>query len=237
MLGWPERASPATCRDYLLTAWTGRSPGPAIERWIMAGADRAAVAEAAVGRIDEWLQQHAPRTRAALRPPASEPDLAAAQEAVGQPLPPDLRAWWLYADGAHFGPQADGGRLIPPGFVPYPIVEALKSRRLWMDVARQIAPVDQLEAFVNSENSRSAGTRCETWLPAWLPVATNHGGGNLFVDLRGGPKNGCVMEFHRDTGALAEPVWADVAAMFYDIADRLTENEAQLDNAGRIFWR
>lgn len=76
----------------------------------------------------------------------------AAQEAVGRPLPPDLRAWWLYADGAHSGLQVDGGWLIPPGFVPYPIGEPLESRRLWMD---------------------------------------------------GGPRNGCVMEFHRDTGALA----------------------------------
>lgn len=207
----------------------------------MVSTDRATVAEAAISRIDAWLHQHAPRARAVLRPPASEPDLAAAQEAVGRPLPPDLRAWWLYADGAQFGLNADGGSLIPPGFVPYSIAEALKSRRVWMDVARQvarqIAPVRQWDAFISSENNRPAGGRCETWLPAWLPVATNQGGGNLFVDLRGGPMYGCVMAFYRDTGALAEPEWADMAAMLYDIADRLAENEAQLDNAGRIFWR
>ncbi|TQJ22481.1 hypothetical protein FBZ33_2734 [Micromonospora sp. A202] len=51
----------------------------------------------------------------------------AAQEAVGRPLPPDLPAWWLYADGAHSGLRADGGWLIPPGFAPYPIGEALES--------------------------------------------------------------------------------------------------------------
>ncbi|WP_433320361.1 SMI1/KNR4 family protein [Micromonospora chersina] len=203
----------------------------------MAGADRAAVAAAAIGRIDMWLQEHAPRARAALRPPASERDLAAAQEAVGQPLPLDLRAWWLYGDGAHCGPYVgDSGWLIPPGFVPYSIAEALKSRRLWMDVAREIGPPEQLEAFVGSENSRPAGTVCHSWLPAWIPVATNHAGGNLFVDLRGGPKYGCVMKFYRDAGALAEPAWADVAAMLYDIADRLTENEAQLDKAGQVYW-
>ncbi|MCW3840533.1 hypothetical protein ONA70_10540 [Micromonospora yasonensis] len=127
----------------------------------------------------------------------------------------------------------------PPGFVPYSIDEALKSRRLWMDVARQLALVDELEAFTGSENNRPyrpAGTRCDTWLPAWLPVATNWGGANLFVDLRGGPRYGCVMEFYRDAGAAAEPEWPDMAAMLYDIADRLAENEAQFDNAGRIFW-
>ncbi|GAB3174101.1 cell wall assembly regulator SMI1 [Micromonospora palomenae] len=202
----------------------------------MVSMDRAMVAEAAIRRIDAWLQQHAPRARAVLRPPASETDLVAAQDAVGRQLPPDLRAWWLYADGARFGLDADGGTLIPPGFVPYSVDEALKSRRLWMDVARQLALFDQLEAFISSENSRPAGTRCDTWLPAWLPVATNRGGGNLFVDLRGGPKYGCVMEFYRDAGAVAEPEWADMAAMLYDIADRLAENEAYLDNAGRIFW-
>ncbi|MEU4771670.1 SMI1/KNR4 family protein [Micromonospora sp. NPDC023644] len=198
--------------------------------------DRAMIAEAAIRRIDAWLRQHAPRARAVLRPPASETDLAAAQEAVGRQLPPDLRAWWLYADGARFGLDVDGGTLIPPGFVPYSVDQALESRRLWMDVARQLALFDQLEAFISSENNRPAGTRCDTWLPAWLPVATNGGGGNLFVDLRGGPKHGCVMEFYRDVGAMAEHEWADMAAMLYDIADRLAENEAYLDDAGRIFW-
>ncbi|MGC4784913.1 SMI1/KNR4 family protein [Micromonospora zamorensis] len=122
---------------------------------------------------------------AALRPPASEADLVAAQEAVGRPLPPDLRAWWLYANGAHSGLQVDGGWLIPPGFVPYPIGEALESRRLWMD---------------------------------------------------GGPRNGCVMEFHRDTGALAQPPRADVADMLDDMAEQLEEGEAELDDSGRIDW-
>ncbi|MEU6203216.1 hypothetical protein ABZ814_06470 [Micromonospora musae] len=69
-----------------------------------------------------------------------------------------------------------------------------------------------------------------------MPVATNHGGGNLLVDLRGGPRNGCVMEFYRDTGALAQPPWADVADMLDDIAERLEEDEAELDDSGRIDW-
>ncbi|MGC3861231.1 SMI1/KNR4 family protein [Micromonospora chersina] len=202
----------------------------------MAGTDRAAVAAAAIGRIDTWLQQHAPRARATLRPPASEADLSAAQEEIGQPLPPDLRAWWSYADGSHSGLEVDGGWLIPPGFVPYPIAEALQSRRLWMEVARKVAPLDKWDDFVNLENNRPAGTVCETWLPAWLPVATNHGGGNLFVDLRGGPQKGCVMEFYRDTGALAQLPWADVADMLDDIADRLEDDEAEVDDLGRIDW-
>ncbi|WP_407667263.1 hypothetical protein OHQ88_10430 [Micromonospora zamorensis] len=110
----------------------------------------------------------------------------AAQEAVGRPLPPELRAWWLYADGAHSGLQVDGGWLIPPGFVPYPIGEALESRRY-----------------------------------GWTAT----------------PRNGCVMEFHRDTGALlAQPPCADVADMLDDIAERLEEGEAELDDSGRIDW-
>lgn len=202
----------------------------------MAGVDRAAVAEAAIERIDRWLRHHAPRAHAALRPPASKADLVALQEAIGRPLLPDLRAWWLYADGVHFAPQADGGRLIPHAFNPYPTAEALKSRRMWMDVARQLGPIELLEPFLAAENDRPAGTRCDTWLPAWLPVATNHGGANLFVDLRGGPKHGCVTKYYRDNGALDQPEWADVAAMLHDIADRLTDNEAQLDDTGRIYW-
>ncbi|MGC4792206.1 hypothetical protein ACLQ22_30830 [Micromonospora sp. DT178] len=103
-----------------------------------------------------------------------------------------------------------------------------------MDSARKVTPLDQWDDFVNSENNRPAGTVCETWLPAWLPVATNHGGGNLFVDLRGGPKNGCVMEFYRAGDALAQ--WKDVAEMLDDIADRLEEDEAEIDDLGRIDW-
>lgn len=161
-----------------------------------------------------------------------------AEEELGRPLPADLKAWWSYADGAHLGSHPDGGPLIPPWFVPYSISEALKSRRVWMEVARQIAPVPiaQLEAFIAAQNELPAGTGCETWLPAWLPIATDAGGANLFVDLRGGRRHGCVMEYYKDAGASAGPEWADVAAMLYDIADRLAEGGPERVDEGRVHW-
>ncbi|WP_084757668.1 SMI1/KNR4 family protein [Micromonospora cremea] len=182
-----------------------RLSGGTIWRWTMSGVPRAAVADAAIGRIDRWLRQHAPRVRAALRPPASEQDLAAVEEAVDQPVPSDLLSWWSDANGA--SPQADSGSLVPPSFVPYSVADALRSRRTSMEVARQIAPIPiaELEAFISSHSSRPAGTRCETWLPAWLPIASDHGGAHLFVDLRSGRRHGCVMQFYRDMGAAANP--------------------------------
>ncbi|MGW5671086.1 SMI1/KNR4 family protein [Micromonospora sp. NPDC003776] len=205
----------------------------------MTDAGRGAVAERAIHRIDEWLRQNAPLTRSALRPPASEADIATVEEALGRRIPVSLRALWAYADGAYSPLQVDGGSLIPPSFAPYSIAQALDSRETWMRVDRRISPIPlaNFDAYVATQNRQPAGTRCDTWLPAWLPIASDHGGGDLFVDLRDGRSHGCVLHYRADAGVLSGPEWSDVAAMLFDIAERMTEDECHLDEQGRLSWR
>ncbi|MFH9736069.1 SMI1/KNR4 family protein [Streptomyces roseolus] len=62
--------------------------------------------DAAWDRIDRWLLTHAPRTSAALAPPAPEEDIRAAERELGVVFPPDLRASLLRHDGTRPGPEA-----------------------------------------------------------------------------------------------------------------------------------
>ncbi|CAM5465215.1 hypothetical protein GCM10010329_32020 [Streptomyces spiroverticillatus] len=60
---------------------------------------------AAWARIETWLQQHAPRTFAALPAPATEEELRALEEALDLRLPADVRAFYAVRNGT--GPAAD----------------------------------------------------------------------------------------------------------------------------------
>jgi cell wall assembly regulator SMI1 len=66
-----------------------------------------------------------------------------------------------------------------------------------------------------------AGTPVAGWLPVWLPIAGDGGGGGLFVDLRAGPLSGCVMRWDKVEAAQLPPLWPDVATMLGEIADAL----------------
>ncbi|NML54711.1 SMI1/KNR4 family protein [Streptomyces sp. R302] len=72
--------------------------------------------DAAWDRIDRWLLTHAPRTFAALAPPAREEDIRAAERELGVDFPPDLCASLLRHDGTRPGPEAlrfdDDDRLL-----------------------------------------------------------------------------------------------------------------------------
>jgi cell wall assembly regulator SMI1 len=50
-------------------------------------------------RIEAWLAEHLPQTGATLRPGVSDGDLAAFEQALGRPLPDDVRESWKIHDG------------------------------------------------------------------------------------------------------------------------------------------
>lgn len=50
-------------------------------------------------RLDTWLRANAPEALAGFNPPATEAELAQAEAALGQPLPPLLRAIYLWRNG------------------------------------------------------------------------------------------------------------------------------------------
>lgn len=61
-------------------------------------------------RLDAWLRRHGPGKLSGFNPPATEAELAETEEALGQPLPPLLRALYLWRNGQ---PRAWPGGLIP----------------------------------------------------------------------------------------------------------------------------
>ena len=211
----------------------------------MAEASRAESTRRACDRIDAWLRRHAARLHALLNPPATTEALLAVEEALQAHLPADLRAWWEYADGVVESSLFKGGDLIPPRFSPYSTRFALSSRRTWMQVGRDVAPVPpaELERYISDQGVMPAGTPADTWLPPWLPLATATGADDLFVDLRPGPHHACVMDFGADTGTHPGPVWSSVADMATEIATALDSGAAvhgrapRISETGLLLWR
>jgi cell wall assembly regulator SMI1 len=200
----------------------------------IAGSDRAALARSAIERIDRWLTEHAPHAHATLRPPASAVDIADLEAELGRPIPTDLRAWWTYADGIDLrSPNLPD--LIPPYFWPISTERSRQERRQLMTLADLVIPAD-VDAVIAEQSALPAGTPSLAWLPHWLPIAIDFSRGRLFVDLREGNQHGCVTQFLSDAGSFQRPEWADVAAMLFDIAERLGEEEASVETDGRLRW-
>lgn len=163
-------------------------------------------------QVVSWLSDHAPDTAACLGPPAERADLELVAALVNRPLPPDLVAWWRSSCGV-----TDHRPLIPPGFVPYDLDGAVETREMLLEIWLSDVPEDAVAELVDEP----AGTPVAGWLPVWLPIAGDGGGGDLFVDLRSGPLSGCVMRWDKVETAEFEPLWPSVAAMLGDIADGL----------------
>jgi cell wall assembly regulator SMI1 len=167
--------------------------------------------------IENWTREKAPALHAALLPPASPADIAAAEEILGSPLPADLAAWWRQFGG--IAQTYTHWPLIPPHWHPHGLDDALLLRTQMIEAISGIAFATRGEEqdFEAAALRQPAGTPCvELWLPAWLPVASDGAGYELFVDLREGPRHGCVMEWGKYSGADGEPVWPNVTTMLDD---------------------
>lgn len=193
-------------------------------------------------RIADWLDRHAPPTAAAVNPPANESALAQAEATLGLPLPADLVAWWRRANGMRWTNPLPGA-LLPPGFLPYSVEEALKSRQTWLNVMRVYGEQSELPPG-------PAGSPCDVWLPEFMPIAADGCGADLFVDLRGGSARGCVVEYDKVGAAGYEDatmstdvsMWPSVAAMLGGLADALDREvpargvRVWADDDGGISW-
>ena len=182
--------------------------------------------------IRRWFEQHAPDQLAAFRGPCAEDDLHAVEQATGRPLPGDQQAWWRLTDGT------DGllaPRLIPVVWIPLSTQAALREYRLMCKIGSR-------ESELAQHMSEPAGTPCSgVWLPHWLPIAHDLGGDFLFLDLRPGPRCGCVGQHLKDEWRYDGPVWPSVTAMLSVVADALTNgtkvgNRRAAIEGGRISW-
>jgi cell wall assembly regulator SMI1 len=127
-------------------------------------------------RIETWLCRHAPATQAALRPGASEDEIAALEESTGVRAPAELRSLWLLCAGSWDVPAA--GLFPDQGWALLDLDTVARSYKWHMANQRTQARRDP-EALV--------------WKPSWLPFcswsATDLSYGR-FVDAETGETGG-----------------------------------------------
>ncbi|NYI97286.1 cell wall assembly regulator SMI1 [Streptomonospora nanhaiensis] len=116
-----------------------------------------------------------------LQPPASEADIAAAEDDLGLALPPDLRALYGVADG--------DGDLVNPLFDRnewFSLAEIADHDDEWLDIAQEW----QYEPWRRTVfDSRPPGAvRRSPLRPGWIRFATDTGGNWLAVDMDPGPR-------------------------------------------------
>ena len=127
--------------------------------------------------------------------------------------------------------------MLPPRYAPYTIDEAIDCRDLMLEVD-SCADDTELAALI----AQPAGSPCTCWLPVWLPIAHDGGGNHLFVDLRPGLLNGCIMEWDEYEAAVLEPRSPSTATMLAEIADALEHGtdikgcQPEACNDGTLDW-
>jgi cell wall assembly regulator SMI1 len=179
--------------------------------WAVAG-----LVDEAWSRIVAWLAINAPTTAACVNPPATNMSIAAAQREFRQSLPADLVQWWHRADGVQV--LMGQGSLLPPFFLPCSVEHALRDWRMLLEAYSD----PSLGGAVAREagQMRPAGSSGLQFLPTFVPIAFDGGGGHLILDLRSGPLHGCVTAFHAELGT-QDPLWGGIAEMLDDVADAI----------------
>jgi cell wall assembly regulator SMI1 len=150
-------------------------------------------------------------TAAQVRGPTSAEAIAAVQHELPKPLPDDLVRWWRCADGFEPGVAY---ALLPEIHSPLTVANVLDTRHGLLDLMARFG--------VSTETRGLAGEMSHAFQDSFVPIAEDHCGQVLYVDLRDGPQHGCVMEWDHEQGALDVVIWDNVAAMLTDIADALT---------------
>jgi cell wall assembly regulator SMI1 len=169
-------------------------------------------------KIRRWLEENAPETAQHINPPAEEAAVAKVEEAMGRPLPAELREWLAVADGTKH--RHIRGMVIPTLFNLLSCEEMLKDRDVWFSVYG-VKP--------RSADTEAAGTPSVGWLTAFLPIAEAAVGLSLFIDLRVGESYGCISAFDpEDGGSTDAPRWAGVADMLEDVAAAMVDGRPAL---------
>jgi cell wall assembly regulator SMI1 len=168
-------------------------------------------------RILAWLTEHAPTTRAALRP--------GSDARLDLEVPAELVQWWSVCDGTR--PHAFA-EIFPPFYTPVGPHQALELR-------------ERNRSFL-VETPSEAGALTSGFHREWLPIATDGLGDVLAVDLRPGVLRGCVVEWDRERREMVKPEWTGIVEMFDQVAmaletrSRLGHCQPVVNSAGELSW-
>ncbi|MEE6261190.1 SMI1/KNR4 family protein [Plantactinospora sonchi] len=159
---------------------------------------------AAWQRIERWLADHAPRSRASLRPPAPAKQIDAVQVRMSVAFPPDLVASLRRHDGT-----TPGGLRLTFLYRLMPLQEIVRSWEVSCTVLAD-SPTDD-----------------DWWHRSFVPFAEAGDGGALLVDQRSGG-HGRVGEFYPEDGTRFDGWPPSVADLLEGVARSLENGEPYL---------
>lgn len=169
-------------------------------------------------RILAWLAEHAPTTRAVLRP--------GSDARLDLEVPAELTQWWAAFGGTQ---ELSFAEILPPFYTPVGPDRAIRLR-------------ERNRAHFTTDLDSEAGALTQGFHPDWLPIAFDGLGDVLAVDLRPGALHGCVVEWDRERHEMVKPEWTSVEEMFGQVATAL-ENRSRLghcqpvvNSAGELSW-
>lgn len=136
-----------------LAALRGAAPRPVVARDATAS-PVCTTLEEWLARLDHWMRRHRPRYLDGLRPGADNRQLAALENVLYQPLPPELRAWLAWHNGQD--PQ-----LIGAFHEAFTLLSAEQIGREWHVRQREADP---------------------SWNTAWLPLLDDYQGDLIVLD-------------------------------------------------------
>jgi cell wall assembly regulator SMI1 len=175
--------------------------------------------------IVDWLEHNTPPELARLRLPASDTLIAEVEAAVGKPLPDDIRQWWKLTDGV----SRRGTEVIPPSFTPLPCAAALDAQQLQLSFM-----ADEPDRGEDDGLHGAAGESTYYFHRLFLPIADDPSGDLLCIDLRSGPREGCIIRWDHQGGWQDEFLWENVGDMLRDICNAMLHGRPALSAyAGR----
>ncbi|OZC73647.1 hypothetical protein CH251_14035 [Rhodococcus sp. 06-462-5] len=189
-------------------------------------------------RLLLWCDANAPVTAAGLNPPA-EPRIARdAESATGRTWTPELREWFALHNGS------DQGKVFPQvlaGHRPMIVAELVVDRRslvgIWAETTTALEEIEGRQLMADP-----AGTTAFTYLPSFIPIATDNTRCRLVVDTRDGDAAGRVVGFASDDvvdeGTMR---WPSIGAMLHDVADSLETSHpckgwVPFVEDGELYW-
>ena len=155
----------------------------------------------------ELLAEVAPLTFAAVRPAAPMTDRLPSE--LGVEPTDELNEWFGLHDGAGY---ASNGKVLPINFL-VSLDEAIDLTTMTREIYSEFE--DGRGHAAEAERS-VAGAVARTWLRRYVYIGNDTMGGGLFVDIRSGPRQGCVRKWD-DTEADDDYGRGPIAASLADL--------------------
>jgi cell wall assembly regulator SMI1 len=168
--------------------------------------------------IRDWLDRNAPVSATQIQPPATDALITQVEAEIGRPLPADLREWWRQADGVNNPVMAF---LLPEAFAPMSCGDALESRAGWLEICEG-------SPFDDEPDDETGDEQIMDFHPLFLPIGNDTCGDFLCVDLRDGPRHGCIGMWDHEGGWDRPLYWDSTTDMLTDIRDALVHGRPAL---------